>query len=187
MENAYKRKKQPELVRERILAAAANVAVQNGANILSIGQVAREAGVTKGGLMHHFPTKQILIEALFMDLLDRLDKKIAELMAEDPKPRGRFTRAYLKATAASLDGTLNDRAVGPASLALTADPSLCGRWNDWLCEQLIKSGEDIHSPAGRLVRYAVDGIWLESCFSSPMETEASTQAIQHLLEMTETI
>ncbi|MDL2226728.1 TetR/AcrR family transcriptional regulator [Deltaproteobacteria bacterium OttesenSCG-928-M10] len=187
MENGYKRKKQPELVRERILAAAASVAVKRGADILSIGQVAREAGVTKGGLLHHFPTKQILIEALYLNLLDQFESKIYEVMAEDENPRGRFTRAYVTVTVMANDERLSGRTVGAAVLAMGTDPTLCDKWNDWLREQLAKNGEDIHSPTGRLIRFAADGIWLEYCFSKPPEIEARGQIIERLLAMTETI
>ena len=59
--------------------------------------VAAAAGVTKGGLFHHFGSKQALIEGLFADLLARVDAEIDAAIEADPKPRGSFTRAYVNA------------------------------------------------------------------------------------------
>lgn len=40
------------------------IAGRDGIAALSLNAVAREAGVSKGGLLHHFPNKQALIFAL---------------------------------------------------------------------------------------------------------------------------
>jgi AcrR family transcriptional regulator len=68
-DNAYSRKKQPEQVRRALLDCAAQLAVENGLSAVTLQAVAEAAGVTKGGLLHHFASKQILIEAVFANLL----------------------------------------------------------------------------------------------------------------------
>ncbi|MBR7309653.1 helix-turn-helix transcriptional regulator, partial [Klebsiella pneumoniae] len=75
---------------------AAMIAGRDGIAALSLNAVAREAGVSKGGLLHHFPNKQALIFALFARLLAIMEKAISELMAADNIAYGRFTRAYLR-------------------------------------------------------------------------------------------
>jgi AcrR family transcriptional regulator len=50
--------------RERILAAAMDVAAECGAGHLSLDAIARKAGVSKGGLLYHFPKKDDLMRAL---------------------------------------------------------------------------------------------------------------------------
>jgi len=50
--------------RERILAAAMEVAAENGAGHLSLDAIARKAGISKGGLLYHFPKKEDLMRAL---------------------------------------------------------------------------------------------------------------------------
>lgn len=52
-----------ETVRDRILSAAAEVAREQGAGNLSLDAVAAKAGVSKGGLLYHFPTKAALMKA----------------------------------------------------------------------------------------------------------------------------
>ena len=53
-----------ENARERIIAAAIAVAEELGAGRLSLEAIARRAGVSKGGLLYHFPKKDALMRAL---------------------------------------------------------------------------------------------------------------------------
>ena len=64
--------------REKILVAAADIARDVGPANLSLDAVAARAGVSKGGLLYHFPAKVHLLEALieehtrtFQNALDR--------------------------------------------------------------------------------------------------------------------
>src|SRR3546814_2434190 len=84
-----------------LIDCAARIVAEAGVGGATIQAVADAAGVTKGGLLHHFPSKQILIEALFADLLEQLDAQLdAQLEGElegDARSYGRFTRAYVRA------------------------------------------------------------------------------------------
>ena len=95
--SAHHRKKQPEQVRRALLDCAAQIAAEQGAQAITIQAVAGRAGVTKGGLLHHFDSKQALLAAVFSDLLEQMDREIDRTMAGDPVARGRFTRAYVRA------------------------------------------------------------------------------------------
>lgn len=59
--------------RRRILDAAETLARRLGPGHLSLDAVAAEAGVSKGGLLYHFPSKVQLFEALVTNHLDQLD------------------------------------------------------------------------------------------------------------------
>ncbi|MFM5105912.1 TetR/AcrR family transcriptional regulator [Aeromonas dhakensis] len=63
------RKKDPVRLYRQLLESAATIAGRDGIAALSLNAVAYEAGVSKGGLLHHFPNKQALIFALFARLL----------------------------------------------------------------------------------------------------------------------
>nr|WP_244413638.1 helix-turn-helix domain-containing protein [Methylorubrum extorquens] len=52
--------------------------------------VSDAAGVTKGGLFHHFPSKQALIAEIFATLTERLDAEIDAAMVRDPSPSRRL-------------------------------------------------------------------------------------------------
>lgn len=69
---------------ERILAVARAAVVERGADIV-LEDIARDAGVGIGTLYRHFPTRQDLFEATFLDEAQELRVR-AEDLADGPSP-----------------------------------------------------------------------------------------------------
>jgi AcrR family transcriptional regulator len=67
--------------REKILAAAADVARESGPGSLSLDAVANRAGVSKGGLLYNFPTKAKLMQALVEDYLHEFGQALESARA----------------------------------------------------------------------------------------------------------
>lgn len=70
--------RRPTIDREGLLDAADRVIAKGGVTSLTIDAVAREAGVSKGGVLYSFGTKDALIEAM----LDRAGKSYDRLIAD---------------------------------------------------------------------------------------------------------
>lgn len=68
--------RQPADTKQRLLDAAEALARRLGPANLSLDAVAAEAGVSKGGLLYHFPSKIKLMEALVAQHLSRLDASL---------------------------------------------------------------------------------------------------------------
>jgi AcrR family transcriptional regulator len=51
-------------MKERILCVANKVIAEKGLNRFTLEEVAKEAGVSKGGLLYHYPSKDALIKGL---------------------------------------------------------------------------------------------------------------------------
>ncbi|WP_300163570.1 TetR/AcrR family transcriptional regulator [Solidesulfovibrio sp.] len=162
MFDACRRKKQPQLVRAQLLEATAHIVAECGPAGLTLDGVARRAGVSKGGLIHHFPSKQALIEGLFAAIVQAFEDALAALIARDDDPRGRFTRAYVAAVLAPCDGVFSCKLMDACALALTGDVALHEAWHAWMRDQLVRHGEDAENVLGRIIRYAADGLWLEA-------------------------
>jgi len=64
-----KKRTNPDESRELILAAAARLVRLRGASVVTVGDVAAEAGCAKGLVHYHFSTKQRLWEAVADDLM----------------------------------------------------------------------------------------------------------------------
>jgi AcrR family transcriptional regulator len=159
MENAHKRKKQPELVRRALLDQARRLAVEEGLASVTVQAVAEAAGVTKGGLIHHFPSKQALIDAVFQEMLDTIDRDLDQRIAADPEPRGAFTRAYVEAVFATALGS-NGGPWAPLSISMLADADLRALWAGWFEARLARhKATDADLPLA-VVRLAADGVWL---------------------------
>src|SRR3954467_14212049 len=77
--------------KDRLLHAAGAVVRRDGPQALTLDAVAAEAGVSKGGLLYHFGTKQELIEALVARWLAEFQ---ADIDAADPH----FVRGYVRAS-----------------------------------------------------------------------------------------
>ncbi len=178
--NNYTRKKQPQQVRERILEAAGAIALEKGLAGLTLEGVAQAAGVSKGGLIHHFSNKATLQEALMEHDLHAFESAwLQELEREAPGP-ARATSAYVRTVA------LSEREeyphLGMLSLAMSLDKSLAWRWRQWLDSKLRELGEDPTDLQLRVARYAADGIWLEVCSGSFCSKEERCRVAQYLLE-----
>ncbi|WP_018184849.1 TetR/AcrR family transcriptional regulator [Kaistia granuli] len=179
MTNAYARKKQPEQVRRTLLDCAAGLAVEMGLSALTIQAVADAANVTKGGLFHHFPSKEILIEGVFVDLLDALDSEIDALLADDSVAHGRFTRAYVE-SALRLIGSKTPSPWGALSISMMTDANLRKLWSEWLRNRLLRHADTDSDPALEIVRYAADGVWLADL----TEVDATLRMDRHALRQT---
>lgn len=183
-DNAYSRKKQPEQVRRALLDCAARLAVENGLSAVTLQAVADAAGVTKGGLLHHFAGKQVLVEAVFADLLAELGREIDGYMALDDRPFGRFTRAYVRAAFA--DHELAMRSPwGALSVSLVAEPALRQLWSDWLQARLSDHQATDGTPMLEIVRLAADGVWLADLLQPDTGPRRDLTGLRtHLLRLT---
>ena len=65
--------------RAHILAAAAELAKEKGAAHISIEAIAQRAGLSKGGLLYHFPKKDALIHALVEQHMAEVDAELAKV------------------------------------------------------------------------------------------------------------
>jgi AcrR family transcriptional regulator len=115
--------------RDRILNAVLSVAKQSGVGHLSLNAIARQAGVSKGGLLYHFPTKTALMRALVEHHLAAIDHAIAETEARLPSPNAVATALVdVHREAFECRGRLTPgqvlQAPGSALAAFVEDPSL---------------------------------------------------------------
>jgi AcrR family transcriptional regulator len=161
--------------RRAVLVAAAEIVVQEGASKLTLDAVAEKCGLSKGGILHHFSTKDSLIAAMIADVVSRFESDLQRNMQGESGP-GSFARAFLRACV-DRDGivtrTLRVSAGIVAAVAINAQllAPLRSRYEEWVT-RLEDDGID---PAiAELVRSAADGLWL----GSVLELAPSTAALR---------
>lgn len=81
--------------REKICEAAIRTASRDGLLAMTLDNVAKEAGVSKGGVMYHFPTKDDLVRSMLEYFSAQLEQQVMRRIADDPQPRFRWARAML--------------------------------------------------------------------------------------------
>jgi AcrR family transcriptional regulator len=89
--------------RARILLAAEDLSCEIGPAHMSIEAVASRAGVSKGGLLYHFPTKHALLRALVTEHVEGLLRATAARGGDCAAPLAQ-ARAYLSVMREKLAG-----------------------------------------------------------------------------------
>jgi AcrR family transcriptional regulator len=162
--------------RERILHAAEEVVLRHGVAHLTLEAAAGEAGVSKGGVLYHFPSRAALVAAMVEKLNSAFERDLRRHRRDGEGP-GAFTRAYLRATIdPSRDETSDrDERLGAALIAgmAAADDGLLAplreSFSSWQ-DSIARDGLDI--ARATVVRLATDGLWLTELLGlGPLSTE----------------
>ena len=148
---------------EQLLKAAEAVIIQQGIAKLTIDAVAAEAGMSKGGLLHHFRTKDNLIEALVKRSAEQWRKSYWDAYERTSEGPGRMTRGLLDHCLADPDKWADElRSVSSAIFAaLAQDPRLLGPIQEIHTELhniLIQDG--LPPGVSEAVFSAINGLWL---------------------------
>jgi AcrR family transcriptional regulator len=106
-----------ERTRRSILDAAERIFSDRGANA-SIADIAAAAGVTKGGLIHQFPSRKVLIHAVAEHVTDRMWEEVHAHIDLSENRAGKFTRGYVRAMTGGSDYLT--RLSSPTSLVASA-------------------------------------------------------------------
>jgi len=176
---------------ERILAAAARVVWRDSVRRLTLEAVAREAQLSKGGVLYHFATKEALIQAMLARLLQACERDM-EGPQQDAEP-GRWTRAYVRRQCApgwpspgeaDLPGVLE--AGAGFLMAATTHPRclepLRARFRAW--QQAIER-DGIDPVRATVVRLAADGFWLAALLGLWSPSRTLQQHVLHeLIQLT---
>jgi AcrR family transcriptional regulator len=134
---------------------------------LTLEAVAREAKLSKGGLLYHFATKEALIQAMLDRLIQHCEHEIEAHQQGDIEP-GHWTRAYVRrASEPRLSypgeaGFPHSKELGAGLIvAATSNPRLLEplrkRFQAW---QQASESDGIDAARATIVRLAVDGLWL---------------------------
>ncbi len=111
-----------------VLDAAARVVEETGAGHLTIDAVAQEAGLSKGGVLYHFPNKRALLEGMLSALIDGIDGR-ARAHVKTSSEAVNILRAMIRTESGQSD---TERAMSRAILAAAAEnPDLLAPARDY--------------------------------------------------------
>ncbi len=144
-------------LKQSLLAAAAQIAAQQGIQALTLDAVAKQAGASKGALLHHFSSKADLLDALMTDLLDHFKADLERYAAADLNPRGRRVRAAIYASA-YFEQDKNRLGVAIAA-AMQFDPTLLNRWRELAAQWLDEDLAEADPVKASILRLVTNGLW----------------------------
>jgi len=169
--------------RERLLDAAERVVVESGATHLTLDAVAKSAGVSKGGLLYHFPSKEALLDGMLQRHFHDVDSEVAKRLATRA---GKTSRADLlrERVRVLLEQHPERPAVGAAMLAASADNpghmAVCRAQYRKLLDEFAKLPGGFERTA--LVLLAVQGLMLaELLHLSPYTPQERSRLVKALL------
>ncbi|MBD8497212.1 TetR/AcrR family transcriptional regulator [Paenibacillus arenosi] len=167
--------------REQILNAASQVIASKGANQLTLDAVAVEAGVSKGGLLYHFPSKDELIKGLNIHVIACF-RNMIESELESGMP---YSQAYLQATMkASADPDF--LLVNSSLLAAIANHSdLLNVWaEEYERFQQAWEQEGLSKQKSVVLRTLCDGLWFSSMFQlCPVTKEDQQNVFDYMMKL----
>jgi AcrR family transcriptional regulator len=151
------------LVRDGLLDAAEAVVARQGFANLTLDAVAAEAGMSKGGLLHHFRTKDLLIEALVTRAAQNWRACWMGSYENAPEGPGRMTRGLLNHCLSDAQTWTEQlrRSSSAVFAALAQNPSLIEPMRAAYSDLHRRIADDGLPPGvGEAVVTAIDGLWL---------------------------
>jgi AcrR family transcriptional regulator len=82
--------------REQILDAAEAVVIERGVNGMTLEAIATRAGLSKGGLLYHFPSKDAVVQGMVSRIALIVEQRFSSELAGEPSGRGRHARTLLR-------------------------------------------------------------------------------------------
>jgi AcrR family transcriptional regulator len=179
-----------QTTRDQILRAAERVVMREGVAGMTIAAVAKEAGLSKGGVLYHYASKEALVQGMLERLIALFEADVEHYAAGDAtRAPGRYTRAYVRATleprGESASSEVED--VSAAIIAaVSTDPTLLEpleqRFRAW--QEAIEA-DDVDPVYGTIARLAADGLWLTELFDFyPPEGELRDRVVAEIVALT---
>jgi AcrR family transcriptional regulator len=166
-----------------IVDAAEDVVVEAGASHMTLEAVAARAGVSKGGLLHHFPSKEALLEAMIGRLIEKRELSRKKVLDELPDSPTRKLKAYI------LSGLIRDpkadRVGAPILAALAHNPKLAEPVRKIIKKRYAEFvSEDVKFERAIVLALAADGLLFQEVVSlSPFTEEQRNRVVEELLRI----
>lgn len=170
-----------ERTRKAVLQAALTIIARDGPARLTLDAIARESGMSKGGLTHQFPTKEAVLKALLEHQIEHFGDFTARYLAE-------AGAASAQPQLAAQIATLREAITQPGSVALailgalTQDPGLLSQTRDASGKTVDAIKAEAADPQLALLRWAAaQGLTLMSLFGlNPLTDQERDQLFDRL-------
>jgi len=172
--------------RDRILEAAERLVADVGAARLTLDAVAQGAGVSKGGLLYHFPSKDSLLSALAHRYAESMEQCISA--AKTHLNETGKSRELKAAVLGILGADPRSRALSAVLLATAVnEPALLDVIRQCVAQYTQElEGTCSNFTRAAIVTLAVDGLKMrEALRISPFTDQQREQIVQELLSMAE--
>ena len=172
-------------VKPTIIEKSLEIVEEHGITALTFDSAAEAAGITKRGLLYHFPSKQALVTGIHFELATRMESAMREAVGKEPQ-----SATLVERTEAYIRAELKESALGEMRLLMEAihDRSWMAPWLEvydrWFPEDRNPT-DDMDDERLRclVARMAADGAWgYESMSSKPLKAATRQRLIDKIIE-----
>ncbi|NGM24109.1 TetR/AcrR family transcriptional regulator [Roseomonas stagni] len=173
--------------RTRILDAAEAIVQARGVPALTLEAAARDAGVSKGGLLYHFASKEALLAGMLGRLAEAISHDFDATVAAQAEGPGRVARALLAWAFEEMACEHQDRAAAVFLAAFHHDRALLDPVRVVFARMRAALAADGLPPgAGQAIMCATDGLFMSRVFGmyelDAAELRTLRAALERLLE-----
>jgi Transcriptional regulator len=169
-------------LRDAILDAVSRVVARVGISGTTLEAVAKEAGISKGGLLYYFGSKKDLLLGMVERYENGFHWRRAEMMEMMEPAPNRVLKASVTLMLADMDMSPADI---PNAATVLDDPDLRARIGLFK-KQLVKDmSKGLKRPdKAAIAMYMIDGLWMERRMSRPIIPKAGrASAVANLMEL----
>lgn len=167
--------------KDTILKAAERLVGAKGIHALVLEEVAAGASVSKGGLLHHYPSKQALIRGLAERMIAEYDREIEDFRQRDPAMPGAYTRAMLRANLSCPDECAQVCAAIWTELRDFPELLDLFRQHSIACQERLEA-DGLDLVVASTVRYAAEGLMAAATWGMPQPGNLD-QVVEYLLKL----
>jgi AcrR family transcriptional regulator len=172
--------KMRESNREKILDGVVRLIERDGVTAITFDAVAAETGITRGGIIYHFSSREELILATHQHLARQWEAQMRSLTPDPDLPADRY-RAYVQSC--SRDAT---RAELLMMLESAGDERLVQVWSE-VIDRWAPPAPQSDDPVGLthfLARIAADGLWAHRTMTGrPLPPEVKAKVSGSIIKL----
>lgn len=164
--------------RALIIQTAIQFIQENDLNALTLEGVAGKAGISKGGLLYHFRTKDALQSAIAETIMEEVMESY-EALASKEHGIGRLTRGFILGSRKDL---MEGARLNIAIQIMQNEHSSISEEYERLLEDLMHDG--LEESSVHLIRLTIDGLYYSKLLNiAPVSEEVAEQVFEQLLQM----
>jgi len=163
---------------ENIVDAAMAIVCEEGVAHLTLDAAAKRAGLSKGGVLYHFKTKDDLIRGMVQRLIDHYEELHLSYYAQEPEGPYRWARTVVR-SCFDPNGPADDPVAGVLLAVITVNPALMqpiqAMYDLW-AERVRRDSPD--PERAMLINMAMDGMILERMMGIKLFDEQGAERLK---------
>ncbi len=170
--------------RERIIDAAEQVVIELGAKHLTFDAVAARSGISRGGLLYHFPDKKALLKGMLDRLVERANESRAKKRAELPESMERNLVAHVLSFLNDDEDIKRNHTAALFATGAHHPELLAPMKHEYRTFLEEVTGNGLRPERAAVIALATDGLRLMECLSaSPFTPEERLKIIEEMLSL----